>query len=50
MGNANVKMTIGIQPTGWTNDDFPEIGNATSYQVILDQTRQTGFAGGKYRP
>ncbi len=39
-------MIIGIQPTGWTNDDFPEIGNDTPYQVILDQTRQTGFAGG----
>ena len=39
-------MIIGIQPTGWTNDDFPEIGNDTPYQVILDQTRETGFQGG----
>jgi inosose dehydratase len=39
-------MTIGIQPTGWTNDDFQEIGNYTPYQVILDQTKEAGFAGG----
>ncbi len=40
------RMKIGIQPTGWTNDDFPEIGNDTPYEVILDQTKQTGFEGG----
>jgi len=39
-------MAIGIQPTGWTNDDFQEIGNDTPYQVILDQTKQTGYEGG----
>lgn len=37
---------MGIQPTGWTNDDFPEIGNDTPYQVILDQTKQADFEGG----
>ncbi len=40
------KMTLGIQPTGWTNDDFQEIGNDTPYQVILDQTAEAGFVGG----
>lgn len=39
-------MVIGIQPTGWTNDDFPEIGNDIPYQVILDQTTQTRYEGG----
>jgi inosose dehydratase len=39
-------IKIGIQPTGWTNDDFQEIGNDTPYQQILDETRDTGFAGG----
>jgi inosose dehydratase len=39
-------MLLGIQPTGWTNDDFPEIGNDTPYQVILEQTAHAGFAGG----
>lgn len=40
------RMKIGIQPTGWTNDDFPEIGNDTPYQLILDQTKQAGYEGG----
>lgn len=39
-------MVIGIQPTGWTNDDLPEIGNDIPYQVILDQTKQAGYEGG----
>src|SRR5947209_11800590 len=45
MSNAP-KIRIGIQPTGWTNDDFPEIGNNLPYQVILDQTKEAGFEGG----
>lgn len=40
------RMTLGIQPTGWTNDDFQEIGNDFPYQVILDQTKEAGFEGG----
>jgi inosose dehydratase len=39
-------MLLGIQPTGWTNDDFQEIGDDTPYQVILDETAEAGFAGG----
>lgn len=46
MSTQSSRMMIGIQPTGWTNDDFPEIGNDTPYQVILDQTKQTGYEGG----
>lgn len=44
--SASRSIKLGIQPTGWTNDDFPEIGNETPYQTILDQTKSTGFAGG----
>jgi inosose dehydratase len=44
MGAQNIQ--IGIQPTGWTNDDFPEIGDETPYQQILDETAQTGYEGG----
>jgi inosose dehydratase len=40
------RMMIGIQPTGWTNDDFPEIGNDIPYQDILDETKRAGFEGG----
>lgn len=46
MSNSQTKMMLGIQPTGWTNDDFPEIGNNIPYQVILDQTKDAGFEGG----
>jgi len=46
LGAQTARMKIGIQPTGWTNDDFPEIGNDTPYQLILDQTKQAGYEGG----
>ena len=46
MSVHNSRMLIGIQPTGWTNDDFPEIGNEIPYQLILDQTQRTGYQGG----
>ncbi|WP_159452234.1 myo-inosose-2 dehydratase [Singulisphaera sp. GP187] len=39
-------VRIGIQPTCWTNDDFPEIGNQYPYQFILDQTAEAGYEGG----
>jgi inosose dehydratase len=44
MDTKNVKMVLVINPTAWTNDDFPEIGNDTPYQVILDQTKGADFA------
>lgn len=43
---SKLSVRVGIQPTCWTNDDFPEIGNDTPYQVILDETRACGYAGG----
>lgn len=46
MATQDTRMVIGIQPTGWTNDDFPEIGNDTPYQVILDQAKQEEYEGG----
>jgi inosose dehydratase len=46
MNTPSARMTLGIQPTGWTNDDFPEIGNDLPYQDILDQTARAGFEGG----
>ncbi|HVT89406.1 MAG TPA: myo-inosose-2 dehydratase [Tepidisphaeraceae bacterium] len=39
-------IRLGIQPTCWTNDDFPELGDSTPYQQILDETASSGFAGG----
>jgi len=44
--SALASMRIGIQPTCWTNDDFPEIGDDRPYQEILDETKEAGFVGG----
>jgi inosose dehydratase len=41
-----LQISVGIQPTCWTNDDFPEIGNDTPYQTILEQTQSCGYEGG----
>lgn len=46
MAAKTVNVKIGIQPTGWTNDDFQEIGDDTPYQQILDQTKEAGYEGG----
>src|SRR5271166_2380698 len=46
MSTETSTIRIGIQPTGWTNDDFPEIGDDTPYQQILNETADTGYAGG----
>jgi len=43
---SKTRNRIGIQPTCWTNDDFPEIGNETPYQTILDETQSCGYEGG----
>ena len=39
-------VRIGIQPTCWTNDDFPEIGDHYPYQQILDEMGVAGYVGG----
>jgi inosose dehydratase len=46
MNEEQKRMTLGIQPTCWTNDDFQEIGNDTPYQQILDETADARFDGG----
>jgi inosose dehydratase len=40
------RMLLGIEPTCWSNDDFPELGDHIPYQLILEQTHQAGFEGG----
>lgn len=46
MPDTKKRMLLGIQPTGWSNDDFLGLGDDVPYQVILEQTRQAGFEGG----
>ncbi len=36
---------VGINPIVWTNDDFHDLGNATSLDRCLSETRAAGFAG-----
>ncbi len=36
---------IGINPIGWTNDDFHDLGDATSLESCLDEIRAAGYAG-----
>lgn len=33
------RMTLRIQPTGWTNDAVHELGNEHPYQQIVNETR-----------
>ena len=36
---------IGANPIGWTNDDFHDLGDATSLEDCLAQMRRAGFDG-----
>jgi inosose dehydratase len=36
---------VGINPIVWTNDDFHDLGDATSLDRCLAETRAAGFAG-----
>lgn len=37
------KISIGISPIGWTNDDLPELGGQISFEECVDQMQQAGF-------
>ena len=38
-------IRIGINPIGWTNDDFETLGDDISLDTCLDEARQAGYAG-----
>ena len=38
-------VRLGINPIGWTNDDLPELGDATPLEVCLQEARQAGYDG-----
>lgn len=40
-----MSVRIGINPNGWTSDDFPELGGDTPLETCLAETRQSGYAG-----
>ena len=39
------QVRIGANPIGWTNDDFHDLGDATSLESCLAEIRRAGFAG-----
>lgn len=38
-------VRVGVNPIGWTNDDFHDLGDATPLERCLDEIRRAGFAG-----
>lgn len=39
------KVSIGITPTGWTNDDSPLIGDWISFEQVVSEMALAGFEG-----
>lgn len=42
---ADWPVRVGINPIGWINDDFHDLGGATTLENCLDEIRRAGFAG-----
>ena len=40
-----MRVSLGINPITWTNDDLPELGGDTPLDTCLAETRQAGYAG-----
>ena len=40
-----MKLRLGMSPISWTNDDLPQLGDETSLETCLVETRQAGFTG-----
>ena len=38
-------VRVGANPIGWINDDFHDLGDATTLESCLDEMRRAGFAG-----
>jgi len=37
------KVSVGITPTGWVNDDFPLLGDDISFGQIVSEMALAGF-------
>ena len=40
-----MKIRIGTNPIGWSNDDLPELGRDTPLEACLREAREAGYAG-----
>ena len=39
------KVSLGIAPIGWTNDDMPELGKENTFQQTVSEMALAGFKG-----
>ena len=39
------KVSLGIAPIGWCNDDMPELGGENTFQQIVSEMALAGFTG-----
>ena len=40
-----MKIRLGTNPIGWSNDDLPELGGATPLETCLGEAREAGYEG-----
>lgn len=40
-----VKITLGIAPIAWTNDDMPELGSENTFEQCISEMALAGFTG-----
>ncbi|XRQ11859.1 myo-inosose-2 dehydratase [Actinomadura welshii] len=45
MFDGDHRVSFGITPTGWTNDDFPEIGDDIGFEQCVSEIALAGFEG-----
>ena len=39
------KISLGIAPIGWTNDDMPDLGKENTFQQTVSEMALAGFSG-----
>lgn len=39
------KVSLGIAPIGWTNDDMPDLGKENTFEQTISEMALAGFKG-----
>lgn len=39
------KVSLGIAPIGWTNDDMPDLGKENTFEQTVSEMALAGFTG-----
>ena len=42
------KISLGIAPIGWTNDDMPDLGKENSFEQTVSEMALAGFRGRRW--